>query len=153
MIQPQNKKTEIKPAYCTFEQAKALKEKGFDSPSCLVKIAGDDNFYTQSDYNDFPKQREKELQYPEHWMILKWFKSEFNIDVTHTWNAREGRGVEGYSFEILYPRKDFVKGKSHYWEEFGLYLDYAAHRTATYRFGSSEEAISAAIDYVLNNLI
>jgi hypothetical protein len=48
--------------YVTLEQAKLLKEKGFDDESCLVKINKDDKFfYTQSDYNNFPEHKDGKM--------------------------------------------------------------------------------------------
>jgi hypothetical protein len=70
----------IEPAYVSFEQAKWLKEKGFDCEYCLVKIDDKDNlFYTQSDYDDFPEQKEKETQYPEQWQVIEWLRVNHGI--------------------------------------------------------------------------
>ncbi len=59
---------EIKPTHVTFEQAKWLKEKGFD-------------FYVPNIYN------EKVLSTPEQWQVVEWLRVEKDIYVVSHFNT------------------------------------------------------------------
>ncbi len=150
----------MKPTYVTFEQAKKLKEKGFDEV-CLnaynshgmeARNGWCEYIYDQGLEIFNSNLKPKDVSAPEQWQVIEWLRVNHKIDITHCWDNREGEAINGYSFEISYPKKDFVKGKSNYWEEFGLYLDWSEHN-GSYRFKSPQEAYSAAFDYVLENLM
>jgi hypothetical protein len=135
---------EIKPTYVTFEQAKWLKEKGFDintrtaydyrtyQPSNLfeenLEIINNAKNYSNSEYERF--------QRPEQWQIVEWFRINHdiwvivNIAIDNTWY-----------FE-LYDLKDKRNAE--------IFIE-AKHNT--YFHNSPQNAYSAAIDYVLKKLI
>lgn len=124
----------IEPTYVTYEQAILLKEKGFDCEYCLIKVEGEDNFYTQSDYDDFPDQKDKELQYPEQWQVVEWLRREKGIWI-HSAPENNEEDVVKWAFTIqqIDTEVRFVRRVG----EFNL----------------PQEAYSAAFDYILNNLI
>ena len=117
---------EIKPIYVTFEQAKKLKEKGFDVEckyyyniefkelSFHIGYVGD--IYKNSEMSD-------KISAPEQWQVIEWFRVKCSIWVTTD-------------------RNDFNKFK---W--------IVEHDLSQGSWETPQEATSAAIDYVLDNLI
>lgn len=66
----------------TFEQALALQELGFDEECIFVNLIENGNFagiYTPTDYNDFPEQREIEINVPLKQQVFRWFREEHNL--------------------------------------------------------------------------
>ena len=140
---------EIEPTYCTFQQAKLLKEKGFDekcyrtynseqklSPFPITKNMGGEDV-DPLDYNWTNSAiHSSNITAPEQWQVVKWLMLNHNIFITFTIN-RYGE----YSSNIYkkIPTKDIQK-------PFDLVITY-------YDYSSPKEAISEAIDYVLTNLI
>lgn len=154
----------IKPDYVNFEQAKLLYEKtgltrehlGFKHGSLMRPYFTHKGELNGDCLDHITKLLKKEETFvyacPEHWQVIDWLRLNHNIDITHSWYNREGQAIKGYSFEISFPKKDFIKGKSNDWEEYGLYLDWSRHN-GKYRFDSPQEAYSAAFTYILNELI
>jgi hypothetical protein len=134
---------EIKSTYVTFEQAKLLKEKGFNyrvykeytpqfdfitdtdtsancviGGECAMKYAAEDSFAA-----------------PEQWQVVEWLR------VNH-----------GIWIQI-----EFGKDEDQIWFDWYIYkleLGYDYSNESSYSgFNSPQEATSAAINYVLNNLI
>jgi hypothetical protein len=147
----------IKPEYVTPKQAVWLKEKGFKEVVNKYYHVGaisngvQEKWCNNQDINsDFPDN--PYWSAPEQWAVLEWLRLNYRVDIQHTWLAGEGQPVTAYSYHISYPNKKFVKGKSDYWDEFELYLDWGG--TGIYKHNSPQEAYSAAFDLIrLNNLI
>lgn len=69
----------------TFEQALALKELGFDDECIFVNLIENGKFagiYTPTDYNDFPEQREIEINVPLKQQVFRWFREKYNYDIS-----------------------------------------------------------------------
>jgi len=67
--------------FIRYEQALALKELGFDEPCFKVKLKSKPQFdYTQSDYDDFPEQKELEVGVPLYQQAFRWFREKYNLD-------------------------------------------------------------------------
>jgi len=118
---------EIKPMYITFQQAKLLKEKGFDVR--LKKV-----------YNILGELWDSHYQYmensnpdcgavcvaPEQWVVVEWLRVKFGILSSTIFINKDF-----YAY-VLHKRKGGWNSKF---------------------FKTPQEATSAAIDYVLTNLI
>ena len=63
---------EIKPTYITFEQAKWLKEKGFDE-ECLYYFKKDGTHSLIVSDDDYECQR------PEQWLVVEWLRLNHSI--------------------------------------------------------------------------
>jgi hypothetical protein len=133
---------EIKPTYITFEQAKWLKEKGFDE-SCRMLINGAyEPFHLNLIETQYFQNNSVLLKdcysAPEQWQVVEWLRINHGIwisvgnvysEYTH-WAYGIGKENKG----MILP---FRKGQDNH--------DY---------FNSPQEAYSAAFDYIKdNNLI
>lgn len=119
----------IQEDYVSFEEAKLLKEKGFDS-NCEFYI-GEENIL-MNDYGERNRNSEfpKDSQYcsaPTCALTIKWIRENFEIDLHAEWSFSEN-GKRFYVYKI--------DGKE-----------------SEKCYKSSEEAESAAILYTLQNLI
>lgn len=147
---------EIKPEYVTPEQAIWLKEKGFKELVNKYYHIGAISNGVQEDWcisQDINSDLSESSIWsaPEQWLVLEWLRINYKVDIQHTWKQGEGQPVTGYSFNISYPNKDFVQGKSNYWDEFEFYIDWGG---GVYKYNSPQEAYSAALDLIrLKNLI
>jgi hypothetical protein len=123
----------IQPAYVTFEQAKLLKEKGFDVPTCngydskgnLICMASQNR---PMDYNT------QVLLYsmPEQWQVIEWLRVKYGIHI-------EILLAEDNPWNKFYYRVMKVG------EYFTLSHD-GIHRE------TPQEAYSAAFDYIFQNI-
>lgn len=127
----------IIPKCVTFEQAKLLKEKGFDEPTNYYYYV-DGKINTQKD--KYHKGRlvdrniyEHQYAVPEQWMVIEWLRVVHNIWIeVHGWTKQP---VGDEIWEHCY--QSFVNGDA----------------TDVSIFKTPQEAYSVAFDYVLNNLI
>lgn len=142
---------EIKPIYVSFEQAKLLKEKGFDINSdynqwLLAKDKGDDSKKFICHSNDLEKHTyiddETEhnvyhcLSIPEQWQVIEWLRVNHGIHITHEWDYSYSSEKEYYFYKIKFKdSEEFIKlitGES---------------------TNSPQKAYSAAFDYILKKLL
>jgi len=131
----------IQPTYVTFEQARWLKEKGFN-----VKVIS----FFDNDILSEPKDRKVDkftiynpinwnairphyYSRPEQWQVVEWLRVNHNIWIeVHGWtNQPVGDEVWKECYQA------FINGDA----------------TNVFIFKTPQEAYSAAFDYVLNNLI
>ena len=127
----------IKEAYCSFEVAKLLKEKGFN------ELARFYYFEPRQSPEMFPSQREHRntdkiygentLIAPTHQMAMRWLREVHNIIIEpeSVWNGKEWE----YLLFVVTPQN----ADSPYYE----------HNP----YKSYEECVEAALKYVLKNLI
>ncbi len=125
----------IQPTYVTFEQAKVLKEKGFDL-AC-------NEYYLEDgiDYS-YPKAENWNLKVdtisrPEQWLVVEWLRLKYQIHILV---------VPFYSYDILL---------GYVWNTGGL-ITMSNMNAVLKRSGehnTPQEAYSAAFDYVLKELI
>jgi hypothetical protein len=124
----------IKEAYCSFEVAKLLKEKGFDEVCHAM--------YNRNKYlipTNFPRvtkseKREFVLDVPTHQMALAWLREVHHIFIEIS-TSIDLNGKYHFSYTILDKECKYVKlGCTNFnWKY--------------------EDAIEAALEYVLTNLI
>lgn len=123
----------IQEAYVSYETAKLLKEKGFDE-SC--RWAYDPNSSSFAKNFSEPKNSElSEYEYskPTQAMAMRWLREihNINIDIVSIWNLKRWE----YQVFIITPST-----AAHPYVDHTLYMVY-------------EEAIDAALGYILENLI
>jgi hypothetical protein len=128
---------EIKPTYVTFEQAKRLKEKGFDIECKMCVEEGDERPLPFNCGNTIHKNSlHPYYSAPEQWQVVEWLLQTYKIDVDVSANrVLHTEKAKGYIAEIYTPKVCVPN-----WELGGNHKN-------------REEAYSAAFDYVLNNLI
>jgi hypothetical protein len=147
---------EIKPTYVTFEQAKLLKEKGFDTASTgnwwiLARDYSDNYsknlpvdeskiFFCKSTYElELRTEIDEENQHqvyhvlsvPEQWQVVEWLRVKHGIFIT----------INRIHCEIS---DSFPSGWQYY---FGINF-----KIPMERYNSPQEAYSAAFDYILKEL-
>ena len=166
---------EIKPTYVTFKQAVALKEKGFNEP-CIAFYDEEDinceiNYYCNANHNVtggiscwyddlllvtnyeldelgafcFKNEEEtesyKRVTAPEEWMVVEWFE-QFNLYINITTEFYK----EGVNFIWQVLEYDVASTRCIGKKSSMSYGDNGEYKT-------KEAAYSAAIDYILNNLL
>lgn len=130
----------IKPTYVTFEQAKKLKEKGFD---IRVKSFYDSVKELNTIENDemntkgFANRHLSKGEYsaPEQWQVIEWLRVKYGIWI------EAGYGFHSSGFYWLIT---LIKEKKSKHSENDAFQP---------SFSSPHEATSAAIDYILDKLI
>jgi hypothetical protein len=137
---------EIKPAYVTFEQAKWLKEKGFDVPCkqrFWVGFEGDVHFQDDClllNWNNYDDSSTIYFSAPEQWVVVEWLKINHGIWVFPEWQC--GRKNWIFNIEKLNSYDETIEIQKNYYKELG-----------EAEYNSPQEAYSAAFDYILTNLI
>ena len=122
----------IQEAYCSFEVAKLLKEKGFNEPTWTCYICYVKNEISHYDYTFSNSElRDEDISAPTHQMAMAWLRETYEIDII---------------IEISDPS---VKGRKYYC----VIWDKNNNSYILDLFGSYEEAIEAALKYILENLI
>jgi hypothetical protein len=133
---------EIKPTYITFEQAKWLKEKGFDE-SCRMLING---AYEPFHFNLIETQYFQNnsvllkdcYSAPEQWQVVEWLRINHGIWIS----------VGNVYSEYTHWANGIGK------ENKGMILPFREGQDNHDYFNSPQEAYSAAFDYIKdNNLI
>ena len=132
----------IKPTYVTFEQAKLLKEKGFDlrikqcyvSKETILFLYDENNTLGWCNRN-LPKN---EYSAPEQWQVVEWLRIKHGVWILAL------PTINGYfAYKIIdvqmNPEKHIERPP---------YKDVSANDYKT-----PQEAYSAAFDYILTNLI
>jgi len=126
---------EIKPSYVTFELAKLLKKNGFDIPvRCYYRITGFGviDYDMAINHNDDEKQETAGgmtyVSAPEQWQVVEWILSKYEIWVYVTPSFGKWR------YDLKFLNSNDI-----------IYITQSNYLT-------SQEAYSAAFDYVLNNV-
>jgi hypothetical protein len=128
MIDLNNLKMEIKPTYVTFEQAKWLKEKGFDEYCEAWQYLDENCMAMQYDSKTCVKM-------PEQWQVVEWLRVNHGLWIVVNLGIVHEKGTMFFANIIKF-------GKHHK----------SKHRTLFYT--SPQEAYSTAFDYIReNNLI
>ena len=119
--------TMIQEAYCSFEVAKLLKEKGFDWKCEYRYDVANDNPYSNANY---------QVSYlkPTHQMAMAWLREVHNLHI------EIARGPKGYHIMIEIIPLGVVK-----------YI--TREIVGTNYVDSYEEAIETALKFILKNLI
>jgi hypothetical protein len=145
---------EIKPTYITFEQAKWLKEKGFDE-SCRMLINGAyEPFHLNLIETQYFQNNSVLLKdcysAPEQWQVVEWLR--FNHDIWVSVIKIDGF-QDLYYYTITGSSEFFNNGRTITVEEWDDETCDKMGYNNKY-FNSPQEAYSAAFDYIKdNNLI
>lgn len=123
---------EIKPKYITFEQAKLLKEKGFNTTTSAFYFEEDKSFFKTIEVNT----EKGIILAPEQWQVIEWLRVKHSIWI-HVYYLTENKcwGWDCYKYE----------------KENGLLNEPAI--SFKMNLQSPQEAYSAAFDYIFKNLI
>lgn len=122
----------IKEAYCSFEVSKLLKEKGFDK---FIDYGWDEQLFDKEHPRGFSlgfDNKEHWISCPTHQMAMKWLREEKNIIINVWYNSVD------YAAEYFEPNTQTGIGN----------FVFIGDEYYTY-----EEAVEAALKYVLKNLI
>jgi hypothetical protein len=136
----------IQEAYCSFEVAKLLKEKGFNCPCKVVySPKGIIKHYLKEEVYAHNLKGHKKLC-PTHQMTMKWLREIYHLEINITFGFPFIDGKQQYKYfwsivrvcdnHLEYPMDD--PNSAYYNEEMA---------------DSYEEAVEAALKYVLKNLI
>lgn len=130
----------IKEAYVSYEVAKLLKEKGFDEP-CRSYFISDSDEYRKCTVNITSKNCiSGQILRPTHQMACAWLREVHGIHVSAIPCAKPQR--------IIVWQQNIINLKPI--KEGGMFLQLEPHRKD---YNSYEEAVEAALKYVLENLI
>ena len=131
----------IKEAYCSFEVAKLLKEKGFDEP-CFYYYKDKVLIFSHSLKGRNSYQTDT-YSAPTHQMAMAWLREHglhINAPISYDYSVdADGNEVDRRTFYIFEIYSSF-RGNLIYIEEINEYDSY-------------EEAVEAALKYCLENLI
>ena len=120
----------IEPTYVIFEQAKWLKEKGFDVPTkAFYDLYNNPNnkelsYSVPDNWNDY-----KSYSAPEQWQVVEWLRLNHGIWVSVS--VEDDKWF--YGVKKIFNQYDVISNVIPY--------------------KSPQEAYSAAFDYIFNNLI
>lgn len=137
----------MKEAYVSFKIAKLLKEKGFPQSTSICNVVykpnGKMSFNAKSFINPHYFFKDCYIFAPTQQMACGWLKEEKNIYVTAVPDI-------GNSLRF-YPAIYVIKGEmpEEYWFE---YIN-SVVKELNKSYGESQQAIEAALEYVLTNLI
>jgi len=120
---------EIKPTYVSFEQAKLLKEKGFDVKVKPFYNGLQNNEFVISDIIQTNNNLPKWYPAPEQWQVVEWLRVKHDIWIEICCFKSVNCGFSIWLINKGYYELEQVEYKS------------------------PQEATSSAIDYVLTNLI
>lgn len=117
--------------YVSFEVAKLLREKGFESDDCHTAYDNEGKFFWHGDYS---KERKGIMDAPTHQMAMKWLRVEHNLCIA--------------PYAAAY-RYGFTIDKADTGSNLGNEKKFYPHK----EFETYEEAVEAALKYTLENLI
>jgi hypothetical protein len=120
----------IEPNYCSFEQCKSLKEKGFDIPTIHWYHRETKKFNTNALLFSMNKLTDNYAA-PEQWQVVEWFFEKYNIN------------IQPYQ----------ITNDSEYYPDFFSEINNKGEIIEIGWSKTREEAISKAIDYTLKKLI
>ena len=88
--------------FIPFEQALALKELGFNEECFRVKLKkSPEQWYTQTDYEDYPEQKEEEVLIPLWQQAFRWFREKYDLVIEPCVPFQRLYSTEEDHFEIL----------------------------------------------------
>jgi hypothetical protein len=143
---------EIKPTYVTFEQAKWLKEKGFDL-SKYLRIDDENPLNLNSNYN--PREYQPWYLELHQWQVVEWLRVKHGI-----WILVLPQDKSGIDFRIdksKYPSHALFLSIIKYDENYSCkqLINTSDDKSELFlHFDTPQEAYSAAFNYIIsNNLI
>jgi hypothetical protein len=150
---------EIKPTYVTWEQAKLLKEKGFDEECKFYYDLGfkeltfhvEDTWKNSEIQNGYPNGVFEKLgkypmiSAPEQWKVVEWLRVVRGIWIVVDWMTRTKPYNSGYYCHL--------RGTSKRLNQDNFIVINDTLNPGYEVFNSPQEAYSAAIDYILKELI
>lgn len=147
-----------KEAYCSYEVSKLLKEKGFeiDTNNDYWKIGNDGTMYFMSNIGAYTSdvncpyafyRPEDSYPSPTHQMALAWIREKYNLHIS-TCIFRESFDTDG---DVSEERSYWSFSVRNTFDGQFEYQDYY-HANCT-EYQSHEEAVEAALKYVLTNYV
>ena len=135
----------VKEDYVSFETAKLLKEKGFESDECIaIYDLGDNNtFVRDSGIFDNGPEDYLEFQWGEEWRRFGYYLAP-TLQMAMKWLREKGWFIH---IDIIREASCWTVDIQDIKNNVGLYIPKG------YGFSSYEEACEAAIKYCLENLI
>lgn len=135
----------IQEPMCSFEVSKLLKEKGFDIPcykAFLYKIyepssITEENITKIKDATNYSDSHYEKYYRPTHGLAIEWIKVNFGIWIEIFWDVVNSKEKHVLNWKYSISKIGNMEFNS----------------IEAYDFKSSEEAIEAALLYVLTNLI
>lgn len=127
----------IKEAYCSFEIARLLKEKGFDekvNTYYLIHPSGFPEFFDKKD--EFSNPKDIWLKCPTHQMAMAWLREEKNIFIV----------IEPHAYDYVNEKNSSYV--SSLWQGDNYYENVTSKDYPSY-----EETVEATLKYALENLI
>lgn len=128
----------IKEAYCSYEVAKLLKEKGFNVPVWTRYENNDDNneviFGDKYDWNNSPMGQ---ISAPTHQMAMAWLREKHNVCITIYPDKENGYEA------VLYDTENDVEIVLQSFGVYGIHIYEVIY----------EDAVEEALKYTLENLI
>lgn len=132
--------SKVQPAFVTFEQAKLLKQKGFDERSnCFYKKSKTYVHESSCAHRAIGDN----LIAAQHWQVVEWLWETYGIDVSVIPCKEKGTRSVEFQFRVINfsdPEIDEVLFEHQY-------------NTRDSQHTTRREAYSAAIDYILKNLL
>jgi hypothetical protein len=146
----------IEPAYATFEQAKLLKEKGFNLFTAYIYPLETFVSYEENYAKEFKKgilykytflDNNPIISAPEHWQVVEWLRVKHGIWITVFTNKSENwKTLWSFKLDWIYPEdtpdSEDIEPK---------YYKIPTH--VKNEFDSPQEAYSTAFNYILKELI
>jgi hypothetical protein len=135
--------TDIKPTYVTFEQAKWLKEKGFDE-QCLTIYQDGEILQLKSTISNSQFMTSRNYSATEQHVVVEWLRINHGIwiEVKHNPHSQGNKGLWEYLVTPIFEKGHILTS-----------LDSPKRIGNGCGVASPQEAYSAAFDYILNNLI
>jgi hypothetical protein len=147
---------EIKPTHTTFEQAKLLKDKGFDNIECSGYYHVNEGYEKGYSFchSKMIEQYNNGILAPEQWQVVEWLRVNHGI-----WILILPQDKSAVDFRIdksKYPNHALFFSIIKYEEDCSckeLINTSDDKGEVFFHFDSPQEAYSAAFDYILNILI
>ena len=121
--------------YVSFEIAKLLKEKGFDERGLCVYTVEEERFYTFGDWVENSCLLPNLISAPTHQMALKWLREVHKINIVIDVASDDDNLYSLWKFDIWNGNYSIIWGNKRE------------------KFNSYEQAVEAALLYVLKKLI
>lgn len=135
----------ITEAYCSFEVSKLLKEKGFDGLCCGIWHINNEVFELHYEPLDYSALRDEILLAPTHQMAMAWLREEKGIFISI------GVGTDIDDVFGYMPSIYFLSILACNEGRFSPNVD--ADDICDYTPKNYDQAVEAALEYVLKNLI
>lgn len=137
----------MEPTYVTFEQAKLLKEKGFDLVCTMRYNELRELAATKLGMHGNPNNYSGSYSAPEQWQVVEWLFDKHDIDVS----------VYGKLPYVIFPDSEYGEGELQWHFEYRIIQNKDGQKCEVIEpkewFDSKQQAYLAAFDYIFKELI